>query len=844
MPDPFLACLKENVAELKGFGKKRVEAAGEAYARIRDSRVALGEDPIAAGYMAMDRVIDDINNEILRKQSALRHNVTVMADAERRLDYAMERVTTVGGMETKVGMALRSFNENVPSVENAPSLISEEARLGGLYTGMLAREAPLSTLRRKFGRKPLKEQQRDFVREVVEGLGASGNTDAKNAAKIFHDVMTMAYASMRKYGVRVREYGPNDQMPINIQPAKLLRGKGALAQSFVSDMNQHIDWSIMEWPDGRRILPVEREMFLKAAQNGIVSGGIKTGFVKELGEDLEKAFLRDVVDERLFRFKNGASWQAIHDKYGDGDAFGTLQTVLTHVIREEAKARIYGPDADRMVATIAALGQSKVVDKQIAGDMAATKAMAGLNGRISQFHKEATVALRSNPMTNNMSAITVGAAANMISAAQLGSAIVANTMGDAVNIATLTMAENRGIHSLVRTMAEYIKGQIPGRAYPTLMDAQRSGYMIDDLVFNDIQTTRFNMLTTVAPTWTKAWGRFWTVAGGVPRHTNLLRAAVNRGFLIDMAEWRSRQLGDLPEATQKMMANAGIDAASWERIRTDMAILEPRKGVQEYDTIQSYATLPRELAERMHRMQINEVNGQVLLPTNEASVIMRGTTRPDTAIGAVLSSFSMYTAQPLAASFHTLRMIMNGNMSATRLTAMLAGFGIAMMVTGALGKQLRNVINGREPEAMDNPQFWLLSAASGGVFNVWGGFISGLADSDADFVKAQLAGPILGGVADIGAAGAETFSQMIGLSDNTGGMRHLVEAVERNLGPKPFYAAAVLSREVYERLKELSDPVGYKRSVSTRIRNAKKRGQVYVPGWKPSDRPITEALGF
>lgn len=838
MPDPFLDCLKRNIGAMKGYGKKRVEEAALAYERIRDSHVASGVDVMTAGFEAFERVINDINLDIARKQAALRTNTSIMADADRRMEHAIAHVKTKGGLQDKLAAATRSFNENVKTVPDAPSLQSEEARLAGLYHGILTRKAPDTTVRRRFGRRPREQQMKDFVQEMHEG--GSGNPDAKNAAKVVREVLTLSYTAMRERGVKVRPWGPNDTLPPNISANRLLRKKGKLSATFADDMRANIDWTTQQWPDGRRVLPHERDDFLKASYNAIITNGKETGL--SLGEDLEKAFLREANDQRLWKFKDGASWQAIHDKYGEGDVFGTLLSTLTHAIREEAKARVYGPDPDRMVSTIAALAQSKVTSRAAKGDKAGLAALPVLNAELRRYHNESTLALRSNPANPNGLALGVGAAANMLSAAQLGSAIVANTMGDAINVMTITMAESRGMHTLIRTMAEYVRGQMPGNAYPTLMNAQRMGYTIDDLIYNDIQTTRMNIMTTVAPTWTKGWARFWTMAGGVPRHTNLFRNSVNTSFLIDMAHWRNSKLADTPVAVQNMMRDAGIDAADWERIRTDMAIIEPRPGVEAFDSIQSYVTMPKTLAEKMHRMQINEVNNMVLMPTNEASVRLRGTNRPETVPGAILSSSTMYLAQPLAAAFHMVRTIMNARMSKTRLVGTIATFGLGMLMTGALSIQMRAVINRRKLEDMTDPAFWARAATAGGVFSIWGGFVSSIAEEDAAGFFKQLGGPMAGALADFSIAGKETAFQMAGLSDDQDGLRHLAEAVERYIGPKPFYAAAVLNREVYERMKELFDPTGYQRSVATRINNARRRGQQYTPGWKPSDRPITDIL--
>jgi len=842
--DGFYDCLVKNLEALSGYGKKRIGDAAAAYDRIRDSHIASGASPIDAGYEAIAYVLTEINDEILRKQAALRKNINIMASANARSNQA-ETLTTgfygKGGKEKQLAAGLRSHNEDQKFIKDAPSVQSEEYRLHGWYHGILTRVAPSITTRRAFGRRPPAQQQSELIDEFY-GVN-TGNAEAKEGVKALRQIFTMAYDDIRANGVRVKRYNPAENLPVNISPNRLLQKNGALNDAFVNDMKGYLDFNSMQWPDGRRVLPDEHDMYLNAMRATINSGGKNSGFEHVWGEVFDKQFMREVIDGRNLRFKDADSWRAAHAKYADGDVFTTLQSTLTHLVRTGAKHNIYGPQPDRMIHTIASMAQKRLTTASSSGDTAAARALPRLNKEIRQFHQEAAVALQSNPMDPNSSiALTVGTASNLVTTAQLGSAVVANVMGDTVNLLALTMAENRGVHSLVRTMTEYVKAQIPGRAHSTLVDVQASGYMIDDLVFNDVQTSRLDLAHTVAPTWSKAWARVWTVAGGVPRHTNAFRHGINEGFLLDMARNRTSKLTDVPETQQNLLRNAGITDTMWDEIRAKMATKEVRPGVHRYDSVESYNTMKRDLAERMHRAQVNEVNGVVMLPTNEASVKLRLGVRPDTLPGALLHSTTMYTAQPLAAAYIVLRNIMNGKMSRGKRVATYAAFGMSMVVTGALAMQIRALLSGREVENMEDPDFWLKASLAGGAFNIWGGFITGLGNEDSGEMLRKLGGPIAAGIFDTSVALKETAFQMVGASDDQDGLRHLAEAFERYIGPKPFYAGAILNREVYERLKEISDPVGYRRSVSTRIRNSRERGQVYAPGWKPNDRPITSFI--
>lgn len=88
------------------------------------------------------------------------------------------------------------------------------------------------------------------------------------------------------------------------------------------------------------------------------------------------------------------------------------------------------------------------------------------------------------------------------------------------------------------------------------------------------------------------------------------------------------------------------------------------------------------------------------------------------------------------------------NPSAKGRLGFYAGLGAAMTMVGALGTQMRELKDGRDPIPMDSPAFWGKALLSGGALSIWGDFlfngVNKLGRGPAD----TAAGPILGFAGD------------------------------------------------------------------------------------------------
>jgi hypothetical protein len=197
---------------------------------------------------------------------------------------------------------------------------------------------------------------------------------------------------------------------------------------------------------------------------------------------------------------------------------------------------------------------------------------------------------------------------------------------------------------------------------------------------------------------------------------------------------------------------------------------------------------------------------------------------------------------------HGRRMLAQGGLGRLEYAANLF---IASTVMGALALELKAIVDGKDPESVNQrsdvsllgmgtahnvPTFWARAAAQGGGLGIMGDFInSAVSRSGTDFWTTN-AGPLASSVSDV-----INFAQ----SKNKG--RALRRVIQNNMpGSTLWYTRLLFSREVLDRLQNELDPEHYS-SFSRMQQFARQHGTNYWwrPGQTTPDRPpnVANATG-
>ncbi len=277
------------------------------------------------------------------------------------------------------------------------------------------------------------------------------------------------------------------------------------------------------------------------------------------------------------------------------------------------------------------------------------------------------------------------------------------------------------------------------------------------------------------------------------------------GFLDEL---RETSWNDLP--IQHVMQRYGITKRDWDTVRTIPA-WSPQKGATFFKPLDIMDTklIDRDqLYKKFFNMVYNESKHMVPASTMEASVVLRGVSRPDTIAGLLLHSFAMYKNFPVTFAMTYGRLALSRPDKLTRV-GFLAGLAVGMTGVGALGVQLRELKNGRTPLPMDTPQFWGKAFLAGGAAGLMGDFLfNGINEYGRGFATSA-AGPGAGFIQDtITLTAGQPFRWVEAGSAFDGDFKvRLVEYARRYTpGSSIWWAHKVLGTEFFDRAAEAVDP--------------------------------------
>ena len=163
----------------------------------------------------------------------------------------------------------------------------------------------------------------------------------------------------------------------------------------------------------------------------------------------------------------------------------------------------------------------------------------------------------------------------------------------------------------------------------------------------------------------------------------------------------------------------------------------------------------------------------------------------------------------------------------------LASYGIGMTAVGALGIQMRQVSQGKEPREMSNASFIADAMLTGGAMGIWGDFIFSDLNRFGGSKAETIAGPVSGLINDVTNLTVGNIMELIEGKD-TKFLSEAVQVARRTTpGTSIWWSRLLLEREVWDQLQEATDPKAY--SKWRRKQKNLKRTYNQEYWWKPGD---------
>lgn len=817
MLSPFLACLTEQLTK-RGYGDKRQAELVDRFQGLTAHYTAEGAiDPEA---LAMARTLQEVTEATARKARMNYTALKKVADIKTHFDTfdynnAIFGKTNEKASEADAAVALLSMDARSKSNLNTE-------RFAELYKGQLWRagnDIVQKLGKGKFGYQRGKAYFDNFVDEVF-GKSTSDNV-ASDLAKSWNKMTEMVVDLWRHAGgemERLQNWG----LPQLQSLAKLIKNGGANGGQWISDHMGWVDWDRMRWPNGAPIEAAERQGVLEAVWHTLSSDG--TNKIDPKSFKGNGHALGDAVDQHRFLiYKDGEAWRQQHEKYGDGTVFDVMTSYIADITHKMGLIRVFGNNPPAMAETVKALalkaaGNESGRAKQIASAVLKNK-----------FDPLMETALRRNAMDpESTGANIVLGVGNILNSAQLAGAVLAAMPGDFA-----TTMITRAFNHL--PVLDGLTGYMRNLVNPAQMDrlATQSGFVLDELVHSIYSKSRFSGVAEYGPAWTKKVSDFTMRASGMNIHTNGLRWVNQAEMMGALASEAGNAFDKVP--FKDMMAKYNIGEAEWNAMRK-LDQWEPYAGVKRLrpsDILDTKLANRQDLYEKFQSMILQESRYMVPNSTTEASVMLKGTTRPDTLPGALLHSFAMYKNFPMTMALMYGRVAMSIPNQGGRI-GMVAALGSSMLLAGAVGIQLREMSKGRDPLPVNAPAFWGKAALASGAMSIWGDFlfygVNDYGKSPTDIA----AGPIVQWGGDTAQL---AFGHMFDFADKMGTLKadkndkkapwlaNATEYASRYApGSSLWYARLALQRELFDPLRAISDPRGAQKMQKREMQREKDFG--------------------
>lgn len=829
-PIDYATCVRENL-EGRGFGQDRIKEILNDFEGRADAYRQQGKDPATAGQLAMRDQFDTMSRETAERVKRTAKMLGVQAENIARVRQGVDAPVSMFLMDGKRGSkgvalarAAISKLERDQRFVGANYSSTKETVRGQLYA--LFGDTLERTGKGFMGRQKGKAHLPNVVREIKGE--ATGDAVAKELADAWLKVSDLSVDMMNAAGGtmnRLDRYLPQGQNAVRMAKAGFERWSAVHMDA--------LDWGRMRWPDGSLIEPEARMDVLRNVYDTLSTNGASK-IDQSAFRGRGKAVGNMIDDHRFLHYKDGASWQKVHDEFGEGNVFEVMVNHIEQMAHKIAMVETFGPNPDMTAASLKSIVRSEAAK---IGPQELSDAEAVLKNKFDPMYE--TMA-RQNAMDPHSSfGNIVTGVGNILTAAQLGSASFLAIPGDFMQAAAVRALNGMGLFDGVGT---YVRALATDQKFMREI-ATQSGFVMDEVVMSTYAQSRWTGLATVGPQLTRRLSEATMRLSLMSGHTKAARWSVQSEFMGMMHRNRDMAFQDLPY--RQMMERYGITPDEWDALR-QVPAWEPKAGAKFLRPIDALS-LPNgpALYRKFQSMIHDESRAMVPEATMEAATMMRGTERPDTLRGALLYSFSMYKNFPVSFMmiYGRLGMMAQGKMG--RL-GFYAGLGAGMTMVGALGTQMREISRGRDPLPMDNAAFMGKAFLSGGALSIWGDFLFSGINEFGRGPEQMLAGPIggfLGDTTQLAFGDAFAFADAVGgLQDkdfkSTTGAKAVEYARRYTPGASIWWARAALERQVFDRLQELADPKAH----SKRQRQMRKRERDYgnkywwAPGQRTPDR--------
>jgi hypothetical protein len=592
---------------------------------------------------------------------------------------------------------------------------------------------------------------------------------------------------------------------------------------------------------GKSFTPQELDLALNEVFRTIGEDGFNklkpTGALYTGHRSLAKRYM----DHRFLQFKTADDWMKYQESFGNPDTFASMNQYLHRMSHDIAMMQVLGPNPH---ATMNFIRQSVMKDAQelkvkLQDQNIAAKAEKNLDemDELFQLYNGSAYASADSATFKILGfnvnvPRTLQGTRNIINSAFLGSTAI-------------TSLSDLGFQKHTATQLGIAFGPLFKRVFKNLNPlnveergkiALRAGLIADSWIGLAQTQARFAGEMT-GPQITQRFSDVVMRASGLTAWTQAGRHAFGMELMGNLSDLVGKSFDNLDPKMQKALTRYGFDNTSWDLIRQSELYNHQGATFLRPEEIRLATHMPKDQAQELALRFLDMVNTEIdyAVPTVglRAKATLTGGTKPGTVPGEIVRSFSMFKNFSVQVLYTHLWKVMS-EATLAKKAGSFADLVIATTAMAALSMQLKEMANGRDPRAIDTPEFWGAAFLQGGGMGIWGDFLFSNVNRYGGGLEDTIAGPVINMANSVKNLTYGNVKQLI-QGEETNFAGESIRMLETYLpGKTLWYGKLLFQHGLFERLHLYADPKYQQRLNRMQTKYLKETGQHYW--WRPGEQ--------
>jgi len=677
------------------------------------------------------------------------------------------------------------------------------------------------------GRLTSPEQYGDVLRELHGE--ATGNAVARDFSIAIRDALEDMRILANEAGAII---GKLDDWGLPHFHDRLLVSKAGF-ENWARDVQKAgIDWTRIEdhmtgkpfqAKDGQPPSEAIRTRFLREIYDNIAFG--KESREAVYGRPKGTATYRQNAQPRVLTFKSADAWMNYNRRYGGGTPHAALMEHVSEMARNIALMRQFGPNPGLGAEYRAQLLAKRARDE---GSEALAEKIAGNSKHALSMLRILSGPRAAGSVKKAMIARFFSTARHAMTSAFLDRAVFASVS----DLNTMRLAASAMGINPVNLLSRHVK-LMAGVGTDELL---RAGHIANTLADPGAAFGRFQHEVQPAP-WARVLSSTAMRIQGLSHWTDMGKMAMQWESAALFASQAGKALKDVDDPLRSLLVKHGITDTEWRHFTNPEHLFRSTDGATFADPMYwvEATDLPRKQAEEIFAKMQSFIEQRIerAVPTSDLwmRAFVEGDLEPGTILYEAAQSGKMFKSFIMTYTVNQIREISGrGGLLSAGGASYAANLLAGATVLGAVGLQIGDMLLGRDPQDMTDPQFWARAMLKGGGLGIVGDLAStGLTSWGGGF-PTYIAGPVpqaLGDVFKLTAGNAVEFAK----GEKTNFAKELGRFGKRYtpMGQTPLIGPA-MDRMIWDQMQLFLDPA----SVSALVQSTRQRQKNYGQGeWYP-----------